>query len=155
MNPHFIFNSLNSINKYIWANDQRKASEYLTRFSKLIRLILENSRHQAIALDKDLEGLELYMQMESLRFEQHFEYHVELSDTIEAESILIPPLLLQPFVENSIWHGLMPKETAGTITIKISVQEENLHCMIEDNGIGRLKAAEIKAKKSVITILWA
>lgn len=147
MNPHFIFNSLNSINKYIWANDQRAASEYLTRFSKLIRLILENSRHQAISLDKDLEALELYMQMERLRFEQQFVFSIELGDDLETEGIRIPPLLLQPFVENSIWHGLMPKETSGKITVRIEVKGDNLYCMIEDNGVGRQRAMEIKAKK--------
>ncbi len=150
MNPHFIFNSLNSINKYIVAKDEDAASDYLTRFSHLIRLVLNNSMYKAVTLDKDLETLELYMQMEQLRFEEPFKYEIAIEENIDTERVLIPPLLLQPFVENSIWHGLMPKQCAGKILIKINSTHDTLNCIVEDNGIGRKKAAEINATKQSI-----
>ncbi len=146
MNPHFIFNSLSSINKFIVAKDERVASDYLAKFSRLIRLVLENSMQQSIPLDKEIAALELYILMEQLRFENGFEYYIVVDQTVEAESILIPPLLLQPFVENAIWHGLSHREFPGKISINIKVIDQTLVCSIEDNGVGREKAKEIKAK---------
>ena len=106
MNPHFISNSLQSINNYILDNEKENASEYLSRFSKLMRLILENSREQEITIEKDLLALDLYLQLEKLRFNNKFDYKIEISEDINPENTLIPPLLLQPFVENSILHGI-------------------------------------------------
>ncbi len=145
MNPHFIFNSLNSINKYISTNNPDTASDYLARFSRLIRLIFENSMHPAVPLSSDLEALELYIQMESLRFKNNLGYVIEVAPDIDTESILIPPLLLQPFVENAILHGIMPKGSPGLLRLKIFTGDGELHAEIEDNGIGRKKSAELKA----------
>ncbi len=149
MNPHFIFNSLNSINNFVTDQKHEITSDYLLRFSKLIRLILDNSRSETIPLDKELETLQLYVQLESIRFENHFKYVVNIAENTSTGSIMIPPMLLQPFIENAIWHGLMQKRTKGTIAVDISKENENfLHISITDDGIGREKAAEMKSKSA-------
>lgn len=149
MNPHFIFNSLNSINRYIVKSDQVTASLYLTRFAKLIRLILDNSNSKSITLANELQALGLYMEMESIRFEKKFTYSIECDDNINTESIFVPPLIIQPYVENAIWHGLLHKETAGHLFVHISKKKSNvLQCVIEDDGVGREKARELKSKSA-------
>jgi hypothetical protein len=149
MNPHFLFNSLNSIDSYIIRNESKKASEYLNNFARLMRLILQNSRSNYINLKDELEALELYMQMESLRFKNKFSYSIAVDEDLETSSIVIPPMLIQPYVENAIWHGLMHKTngTEGLVKINISKNADDLLCVIEDNGIGRKKATEIKEQK--------
>ena len=149
MNPHFLFNSLNSIDSYIIRNESKKASEYLNNFARLMRLILQNSRSNYISLKDELEALDLYMQMESLRFKNKFGYSIAVDENIDTASIVIPPMLIQPYVENAIWHGLMHKSngTEGLVKINISKSDDDLQCVIEDNGIGRKKAAEIKEQK--------
>ena len=139
MNPHFIFNSLHSINKYILENDKENASAYLSKFSKLMRLILENSREQHVLLEQDLQALELYMQLETLRFQNRFQYSIEIDDAVDKTNTLVPPLLLQPFVENSIVHGIQQKED-GFIKIKINIEDDMIRCIVEDNGVGRSDA---------------
>ncbi len=149
MNPHFIFNSLNSINNFVTDQKHEIASDYLLRFSKLIRLILDNSRSESIPLDRELETLQLYVELESIRFENHFKYEVNIAENTSTGSIMIPPMLLQPFIENAIWHGLMQKRTKGTIAVDIRMENENfLHISITDDGIGREKAAEMKSKSA-------
>jgi hypothetical protein len=148
MNPHFLFNCLNSINRFIVRNDAETASNYLTKFSRLIRLILQNSKSPTIALKSELEALKLYIDMEEMRFENRFDYHIHVDDTIEVEYVEVPPLLLQPYVENAIWHGLMHKEAKGKLTIEITKEGNRLRCMIEDNGIGRQKAQQLKRKSA-------
>jgi ligand-binding sensor domain-containing protein len=148
MNPHFLFNCLNSINRFIVRNDAETASNYLTKFSRLIRLILQNSKSPTIALKSELEALKLYIDMEEMRFENRFDYHIHVDDTIEVEYVEVPPLLLQPYVENAIWHGLMHKEAKGKLTIEITKEGNRLRCMIEDNGIGRQKAQQLKSKSA-------
>lgn len=145
MNPHFIFNSLNSINWYILKNRPREASIYLTKFSKLVRLILDNSKSLSIPLDRELESLRLYLELESMRFEGSFNYLIQTDDTIDMEEVLIPPLILQPFVENAIWHGIMPKDGKGNILIQIYPEGENLKCIVQDDGIGRRAALKLRA----------
>ena len=149
MNPHFLFNSLNSIDSYIIRNESKRASEYLNNFARLMRLILQNSRSNYISLKDELEALELYMQMESLRFKNKFCYSIAVEGDIDTGAVVIPPMLIQPYVENAIWHGLMHKSngTEGLVKIYISKNEDDLECVIEDNGIGRKKAAEIKEQK--------
>jgi ligand-binding sensor domain-containing protein len=149
MNPHFLFNSLNSIDSYIIRNESKKASEYLNNFARLMRLILQNSRSNYINLKDELEALDLYMQMESLRFKNKFSYSIAVDESVETSSIVIPPMLIQPYVENAIWHGLMHKTngTEGLVKINISKNADDLLCVIEDNGIGRKKATEIKEQK--------
>lgn len=148
MNPHFIFNCLNSIKLYTTQNDTTAASEYLTKFSKLIRLVMENSRNDRISLAAELNALRLYMDMEAMRFKEKLQYHIQVENDVEADYIEIPPLLLQPYVENSIWHGLMHKEQGGKIDIDVSMKNEKslLEINIIDNGIGREKAGEIRSK---------
>jgi tetratricopeptide (TPR) repeat protein len=146
MNPHFIFNCLSSINKFILKNESREASDYLTRFSRLIRMVLTNSQLSMIPLNDEIEMLRLYLDMERLRFNNSFNYNIIYANTIEPETIYIPPMLLQPFCENAIWHGLMHKEGQGRLDIVMSIHDEQLQCTITDNGIGRTKAAELKSK---------
>ena len=149
MNPHFIFNSLNSINSFVMDQKHEIASDYLIKFSKLIRLILDNSRSETISIEKELETLKLYVLLEAARFDNRFNCVYHIAEDVETSSIMIPPMLLQPFVENAIWHGLMQKEGEGTITIEIKKQDEEfLNISITDNGIGREKAAELKSKSA-------
>lgn len=148
MNPHFIFNCLSSINRFIFKNEPRAASDYLTRFSRLIRMVLMHSQKKLVPLEDELEMLRLYLDMERLRFRNSFDYTVATTNAIESTSIFIPPLLLQPFCENAIWHGLMHKEGHGHLTISISEENKILHCVIEDDGVGREKAATLKSKSA-------
>lgn len=146
MNPHFIFNCLSSINKFVLKNDTDVASDYLTRFSRLIRLVLTNSQLSLIPLSDEIEMLRLYLDMERLRFSDSFDYNIIYANTIEPETIYIPPMLLQPFCENAIWHGLMHKEGQGKLEVMMSINDNQLQCIITDNGIGRKRAAELKTK---------
>jgi len=146
MNPHFIFNCLSSINRFILKNESSTASDYLTRFSRLIRLVLTNSQLSMILLSDEIEMLRLYLDMERLRFTDSFDYNIMFTNSIEPETIYVPPLLFQPFCENAIWHGLMHKEGRGQLDISLSMQENMLHCIITDNGIGRAKAAELNSR---------
>jgi sensor histidine kinase YesM len=150
MNPHFLFNSLNSIDSYIIKNESKKASEYLNNFARLMRLILQNSRSNYISLKDELEALDLYLQMESLRFASRFDFEIKLAPEIDSSTILIPPMLIQPYVENAVWHGLLHKKDGkqGKVELIVSKREESLLCMIEDNGIGREKAAALRAHKT-------
>lgn len=144
MNPHFIFNCLSSINRFILKNESEKASDYLTRFSRLIRLVLINSQKPLIALEDEIEMLRLYVEMEQLRFKNSFDYSITYNNSIQPGNIVVPPLLLQPFCENAIWHGLMHKEGHGELRIIFTMQKETLICVITDNGVGRARAAQIR-----------
>jgi ligand-binding sensor domain-containing protein len=144
MNPHFIFNSLNAINRYILKSDKASASAYLTKFSKLIRRVLDNSRQQKIPLSQEIEALELYLEMESLRFQQNFNWKIKLDEDISTTALFIPPMTIQPFVENAIWHGLLPKQGDCELKVSFVAQSNNLSCVVEDNGVGRKKSALLK-----------
>jgi tetratricopeptide (TPR) repeat protein len=148
MNPHFIFNCLSSINRFILKNESEAASDYLTKFSRLIRMVLLNSKQTFISLQDELETLRLYLEMERLRFPDAFDYNISLVNDIDPESIFIPPLLLQPFAENAIWHGLMHKQGQGHLDIELSLHGKILTSTITDNGIGRSKADRIKSKST-------
>ena len=148
MNPHFIFNCLSSINRFILKNESKTASNYLTRFSRLIRMVLINSQKPMIALEDELQMLRLYLDMERLRFKDSFNYRIAFLNTMDGDNIFIPPLLLQPFCENAIWHGLMHKEGQGMLDIELSMQENILNCTITDNGIGRGKAEDMNSKST-------
>lgn len=148
MNPHFIFNCLNSINRYIVKSDNVAASNYLTRFAKLIRLILDSSAAETTSLNNEIELLHLYIEMEMLRFENRFTVNFEVDETINKSSVFIPSMLIQPYLENAIWHGLLHKEGKGDLKLKFAIQAERvLEVIIEDNGIGRAKANELKSKQ--------
>jgi hypothetical protein len=148
MNPHFIFNSLNSINRFILQNNRLQASEYLTKFSKLVRMILQNSQASLITLESELESLGLYLEMEALRFNYHFEYKISVPKDLDVEVLKVPPLILQPYVENAIWHGLMHKEEKGQLDIEVSEEGDHLYFKVTDNGIGRKKASELASKSA-------
>lgn len=148
MNPHFIFNCLNAINHFILKNETEIASDYLTKFARLIRMVLQSSAQKCIPLHDELETLKLYISMESVRFRNHFSYSLHCHPSVEIEMMQIPPMLLQPFVENAIWHGLMHRTEGGKLTIHIEEQGGMLLCTIQDNGIGRRRAAELKSKSA-------
>jgi hypothetical protein len=148
MNPHFIFNCLSSINKFILKNDTDAASDYLTRFSRLIRQSLTNSQLSLIPLSDEIEMLRLYLDMERLRFSDSFTYNITFENSIEPETVYVPPMLLQPFCENAIWHGLMHKDGGGKLEVVLSLEKGQLRCIIADNGIGRAKAAELKTNSN-------
>ena len=137
MNPQFIFNSLNSIGDYISKNNIPQADRYLSKFSKLMRLILENSESREVSLLQDLEALELYIELELLRLNNKFSYQIHVEKNINKDETQIPPLLLQPFVENSIWHGIATLNRPGHIKINIGKKGDLLICVISDNGNGR------------------
>jgi hypothetical protein len=149
MNPHFIFNAINSVQYFITANDPVSSQKYLSKFARLIRYVVDNSKPSAILLSKELEALSLYLDLESLRFENKFEYYIQVSEEIDMDTVQIPSMLIQPFVENAIWHGLMHKAQSGKLRIEILKKENGLICIIEDDGIGRKKAEEIRAAKGV------
>lgn len=151
MNPHFIFNSLNSIQKYIWENKREDASEYLTTFARLIRLVLENSQHASVKLSEELAALRLYIEMEHRRANGGFDYSITVAPEVDTEGLAIPPLLLQPYVENAIWHGLSRKEGRGMLSVVIAIQNGLLVCSIVDDGIGRAQAALLKQARAAGT----
>ena len=144
IDPHFIFNALNSISNYVLNNEPFAADRYLAKFASLMRAILENSDRKEIPLAEDMETLDLYMQLESLRLNHRFTYQIDIDPTLDRQRTLIPPLLLQPFVENSIWHGLATKESGGVITIRVRQESNMMVCTVTDNGIGRARAIGIK-----------
>lgn len=148
INPHFLFNCLNSINRMIVKGENENASIYLKKFSRLVRLILENVETNKVSLNNELALIESYIQLEELRFKGKIGYEISIDDKIEKENTYLPPMVLQPFVENAIWHGLMHKETNEQGRIKIAVKEDNdvLLCTIEDNGVGRNRSDELKEK---------
>lgn len=147
INPHFLFNSLNSINGYILKNDYKMASRYLVKFSQLVRNILNNSSTPYISLSEELNTIELYMKIEGMRFSNQFSYVIDVDPSINPINILIPSLLLQPYVENAIWHGLLHKEGEKQIAIKVRAHSVESICIyIDDNGVGREMAAKIEQK---------
>ena len=146
MNPHFIFNALNSVNLYIAQKDERTANKYLTDFSRLMRLVLEQSQKDFIPLQQELEMIKLYINLEHDRFKDKFEYELNIDGELDEDSLQIPPMLIQPYIENAIWHGLRYKEDKGLLKIQYKLEGENILVRIEDNGIGRKKSREIKTK---------
>lgn len=140
MNPHFIFNSLNSISDFISKKDIKQANDYLIKFSKLTRSILENSEKKRITLKEDLKLMELYIELETLRLEKELKFSISVHESIDIDNTLIPPLILQPFIENSIWHGVAPKKGIGQIDIDIKPDKNILVCYVDDNGVGSSKS---------------
>lgn len=147
MNPHFLFNSLNSINNFILKSDIEKASDYITKFSRLIRVILKSSSSLTVPFSEELGILSLYVKLEQMRINGGFEYIVNIDKNINLEEIKVPPLFLQPFIENSIWHGLTHVEGEKRINLIVTQQGDNILCEIIDNGIGINKAREESHKK--------
>ena len=147
MNPHFIFNALNSVNSFIASNDERAANKYLSEFSQLMRSVLENSEEDFIPLGKELELLELYVKLEHFRFKDKFDYKINVDDNLQLGEFVIPPMLLQPYVENAVWHGLRYKEEKGMLEIDFKqVDSESIIITISDDGIGRKKSKDLKTE---------
>lgn len=147
MNPHFIFNSLNSIENFIMRNEKRLASDYLNKFARLIRLILENSRVDAVPIEKDIEALQLYVDLEQLRFNHKFDYKAIVSHTLLHDNYRVPPMLIQPFVENAIVHGLANSDKPGLLLlVAVDLQRDYIKYIVEDNGVGNAQAAAYKEK---------
>ena len=144
MNPHFIFNTLNSIQFYIMENDQVNAVSYLSTFSKLIRGILNNSVHHKVKLSDELEMLQHYISLEQMRFENKFDFVLCIPDELDVESIEIPSRLIQPYVENAILHGLYNKKERGALKISVYEKDDSVLFEIEDDGVGREMAMRIR-----------
>lgn len=144
MNPHFIFNSLNSVNSFIAKKDEKSANKYLSEFSKLMREVLEYSQEDFIPLSKEIEILELYLNLEHFRFKNDFDFVFEVDNKIKTDDYQIPPMLLQPFVENAIWHGLRYKKEKGMLKVHFTQKENYVEILISDDGIGREKSKESK-----------
>jgi LytS/YehU family sensor histidine kinase len=146
MNPHFIFNALNSVNHFISEKDERTANKFLAEFSQLMRLVLENSQEDFIPLDTEKEILSLYLKLEHYRFRDKFDYEIQFDHDINADAIEVPPMLIQPYIENAVWHGLRYKETKGKLLLRFHKESKNLVVEITDNGIGRKKSAALKTE---------
>lgn len=148
MDPHFLFNSLNSINRFIIRNEARIASEYLTKFARLIRRVLQHSKERLIPLKDELEALRLYVELEALRFADGFSYSAEVELADDPATIMVPPMLLQPYVENAIWHGLMHKrDTDRRLLIRVRNEGASTLFEVEDNGIGRAEAMRLREEQ--------
>ncbi|MDR6944247.1 sensor histidine kinase [Mucilaginibacter pocheonensis] len=154
MNPHFIFNSLNSINRFILRNNKSQASGYLTKFSRLVRMILQNSQNKLITLEEELESLELYLSLEALRFDDHFSYRIVIQQELDVALLKVPPLIIQPYAENSVWHGLMHSEEKGRLDIGVFREANFLYISINDNGVGREKRMPCLPKLIQTTNRW-
>jgi LytS/YehU family sensor histidine kinase len=146
MNPHFIFNALNSVNHFIAQQDERTANKFLSEFSQLMRLVMENSQEDFIPLNKEQEILSLYLKLEHYRFRDKFEYEIKIDDSINTESIEVPPMLIQPYIENAVWHGLRYKETKGKLLLQFLKEDSHLVVRIQDDGIGRKRSTELKTQ---------
>ncbi len=146
MNPHFFFNALNSIQSCILHEDKMVAYEYHAKFAKLMRATLINSASKSIAINDELTALKLYMDLEALRLDQKFVYEIEVDEQLDGEKDQIPTMLLQPYIENAIWHGVMHRKTQGTIWLKLQLEADHLKCVVEDNGVGRKQSRAMKAQ---------
>ncbi len=149
MNPHFSFNSMNSIQSFILENKQDEALAFIAKYSKLIRLILNNSAKPFISLQEEINALQLYLDIEQVRLNNKFSYQFLITSEIDPDAIKIPSMILQPYIENAIWHGISNKEGRGSIQISFTVKNNILNCSIEDDGVGRLKAQALKSKRSI------
>lgn len=144
MNPHFIFNALNSVNNFISRNDERAANKFLADFARLMRLVLDHSQKDFISFEEEIQMLEIYLRLEHLRFRDKFDYIFEKEADIDYSSLEVPPMLLQPFIENAIWHGLRYKEGKGRLEVSISREGGYAVVVISDNGIGRKRSMALK-----------
>ncbi len=150
MNPHFIFNSLASIQNFIVNHKANEASIYLSRFSQLIRNILDNSTEEYVPLEKEIETIRHYLELQKVRYAGQFEYNLTVDEEIDEETMMVPPMLAQPFIENAIEHGIKYKETIGHVNISFRLDEGMLRFEVEDDGVGREKAREIEMKRSQV-----
>jgi sensor histidine kinase YesM len=145
MNPHFVFNALNSIQHYILNSKGDEAVRYLSKFAKLIRLILSNSEKQIVTINEDIEALKLYLELERMRFENKFDYAIHIDSSIDGDYDEIPPMLIQPYLENAILHGINPKDGNGDIDISMKIVNQFIKISIKDDGIGREKSKSVQS----------
>lgn len=148
MNPHFVFNSLSAIQSFIYTNDASEASDYLSDFSRLMRLILENSRSEEVTLSREIQALKLYFRLQKLRFFEKFDYEIILDPGMVSQRVMIPPMLIQPFIENSIEHGILRKKDKGFISLEIEMKDDHILAIITDDGVGLARAREINAGRN-------
>jgi LytS/YehU family sensor histidine kinase len=154
LNPHFIFNALNAIQMYINLMDKRRANEYLVKLARLMRLFLDASREPFGTIQNEVLILSLYCELEKLRFEDKFDYEIHCDDTISRDTVMFPSMLVQPFVENAINHGLMNKGRNALLVISFVKKADQIVCTIDDNGIGRKKAMEMRQKSGRNNRSW-
>jgi two-component sensor histidine kinase len=149
MNPHFLFNALNSIRHHVLNSRPEEADRYLSKFARLIRLILDHSDQRTVPLADELQALKLYLELEASRFDDKFSFHITVDPAVDTSTTMIPPMLIQPYLENAIWHGLMQKEEGGELSLRIAREGDRLRIEVEDDGIGRARAAEIKSRSAL------
>lgn len=152
MNPHFIFNSLIAIQSFIYQKDPVSAGDFLAKFADLVRMILESSRSEFVLFAREMNALDLYLQLQNLRFENKFDYQIVVDENIDKDNVNIPPMLAQPFIENAIEHGLRFKKDKGLLQINYRLEDNKIVFSIEDNGIGREKAKELNKKKEHLSL---
>ncbi|MEW5677490.1 histidine kinase [Flavobacterium enshiense] len=150
MNPHFIFNSLNSVNQFISQNKELEANKYLTSYSHLMRNMMENSNKDFISLSNEIEQLKKYLDLEHLRFQDKFDYQIVADDALDTETTLVPNMLIQPHLENAIWHGLRYRETKGLLLLKFELNRGKVSVIVDDNGIGLTESAALKTRNQKV-----
>jgi LytS/YehU family sensor histidine kinase len=150
MNPHFIFNSLNSVNQFIAQNNELEANKYLTSYSNLMRNMMETSNKDFISLANELEQIKKYLDLEHLRFQDKFVYEIVVHEKLDADAILVPNMLIQPHLENAIWHGLRYRETKGKLKVTFAEDNQLIKVLIEDDGIGVEKSKELKTQNQKV-----
>jgi two-component system sensor histidine kinase YesM len=150
MNPHFIFNSLNSVNQFISENKELEANKYLTSYSNLMRNMMENSNKDFITLDKEIEQLKKYLDLEHLRFQDKFDFKINVDEALDAETVLVPNMIIQPHLENAIWHGLRYLDKKGFLNLNFEFADGKVMVVIEDNGIGLTKSRELKTSNQKV-----
>ena len=148
MNPHFLYNSLNAIRLFVLKNDSDNADKYLVKFARLMRLILDNSRQEWVTLTSELEQLTLYLELEQLRFDNLFQFSITTDPALPLETTTIPPMIIQPYIENAILHGMAHKQSTGCIRVNIEHKADHLNCTVDDNGVGRERAQMLKNQSS-------
>ena len=150
MNPHFIFNSLNSVNQFISENNELEANKYLTNYSHLMRNIMENSNNDFVTLTTEIELLKKYLELEHQRFHEKFDYQISIDEKLDTDAVFIPNMIIQPHLENAIWHGLRYKATKGFLILKFELIDNKIVAHIDDNGIGLLKSNELKTQNQKV-----
>lgn len=146
MNPHFIYNAMNSIQRFIMKQEKMEAYKYLEKFGSLIRRMMEQSSQEEISLEEEMDTLKIYLSLEALRFDEAFQYSVSADEALDPEDVQLPPMLIQPYVENAIWHGIVEKGAEGRVSIHFARQGDQLVCTVEDNGVGRAHSSQKKSK---------
>ena len=144
MNPHFLFNSLNSVNQFIAQNNELAANKYLTSYSNLMRNTMENSNKDFVTLGNEIENLTKYLELEHLRFKDKFEFEIKVDEKLDHDSIWVPNMVVQPHLENAIWHGLRYKDGKGLLKMNVELADKKIVITIDDDGIGPTKSSELK-----------